>query len=487
MKIKRSEALFIALTGLITMLICTKSSPLYPVNDWTDANCYMTVGRAITKGKLPYRDLFEHKGPLLYFLHAAGALISDDSFFGVFIFETVACICFLMLFYVLLRKYTGRPALWTVPFISMTVYSSQAFCHGDSAEEFCLPLILSSIMIWLDATESGKAPSDKRAFLMGAFSGIVFWTKFNLLGAYAGAFLVIAVILLKNGIAPLIRMCGFMALGFGAVSFPVIIYFAAHNSLADLWEVYFYDNIFAYGGKKTPVLCNLADGAVFTMRFFPVGSAVIMSGIVAAVCVGRKRYVLYVIASLCTAFAGAFAGHLSYKYYPLILAPFTTFFAVPLIDILRKKALGTMRFSAAFSLILCTAAAFILTPNRYLMKYSRSQLPQYRFAEIINKTEKPSLLNYGFLDGGFYLAAGIIPDQYYFCRNNTELKEMIDSQNICVQAGIPDYVVARNVAGTPPELPGYTCIAEEEFPYYDKNLHYYLFERNEEEYYGYIR
>ena len=86
MKKRYLDAFFIALTGFLTILICSKSSPLYPLNDWVDANCYMTVGRAMTEGKLPYRDLFEHKGPLLYILHAAAALVSDSSFLGIFFF-----------------------------------------------------------------------------------------------------------------------------------------------------------------------------------------------------------------------------------------------------------------------------------------------------------------------------------------------------------------------------------------------------------------
>ena len=97
MKLKRSETLFIILTGFVTMLICTKSSPFYPTNDWVDANCYMTVGRAMIEGKIPYRDLFEHKGPIIYILHAVGALISDSSFFGIFLIEAASCIWFLYL------------------------------------------------------------------------------------------------------------------------------------------------------------------------------------------------------------------------------------------------------------------------------------------------------------------------------------------------------------------------------------------------------
>ena len=60
---------------------------------------------------------------------------------------------------------------------------------------------------------------------------------------------------------------------------------------------------------------------------------------------------------------------------------------------------------------LIIAFALLATPNRYLMSYKKEELPQYKFAEKIKQSgiENPTLLNYGFLDGGFYTASGILP------------------------------------------------------------------------------
>lgn len=473
MKTKFSYAFFIALTGFLTILICSKSSPLYPLNDWVDANCYMTVGRAMKEGLLPYRDLFEHKGPLLYMLHAAAAMLSDSSFAGVFLFEVAACIWFLSLSGRLLRHFTGNSMLWAIPFIAMTVYGSYTFCHGDSAEEFCLPLILCAFITGLEAAENKAPLSGKSSFIMGIITGIIFWTKFNLLGFFIGMFLFLAVISLKSGISALVRMCSYIVLGVGTVSLPVILYFAANNALYSLAEVYFYNNIFVYGGEKTPILRNLADGVLFTVKFLPIGSVLIIAGISAAVIRRKRTYLLYGGASLITAFLGAFAGHLSYQYYPLVLAPFAVIFGAMLIPDNVKSG----KIVVLTSFVICIAGAFILSPNTYLMKYRKNQLPQYRFAEIINETDSPTLLNYGFLDGGFYLAAGIIPEQRYFCRNNLDFPAMTEAQRRCAEAGIPDFIVTRSASGEYPDFEHYTCIAHEEFPYYDKNLHYFLLMR----------
>ena len=77
--------LYAVITAAVVLLICSKSSPLYPLNDWVDANTFLTIGRGSLHGKVPYRDLYEQKGPVLYFIHTLAAWISEDSFLGVWL------------------------------------------------------------------------------------------------------------------------------------------------------------------------------------------------------------------------------------------------------------------------------------------------------------------------------------------------------------------------------------------------------------------
>ena len=73
---------FLFILALISITICSKSSPLYPLNNWDDANCFYTVGRATLNGQVMYRDIFEQKGPWLYFIYMLASLISGSCFSG---------------------------------------------------------------------------------------------------------------------------------------------------------------------------------------------------------------------------------------------------------------------------------------------------------------------------------------------------------------------------------------------------------------------
>lgn len=73
---------------------------------------------------------------------------------------------------------------------------------------------------------------------------------------------------------------------------------------------------------------------------------------------------------------------------------------------LKQPALGKLekfrKYSAAIICTACFVFMFALCENTYLLKYSKSDMPQYQFAEIMSQVEDATLLNYNFLDGGFY-------------------------------------------------------------------------------------
>lgn len=96
-RVRRGACLFAysLLIALAVLFFCSKSSPGYPINDWCDANIYFTIGKGMTRGQVVYRDLYDHKGPLLYALHALCALVSFRDFTGVYLMEALLAAAFL--------------------------------------------------------------------------------------------------------------------------------------------------------------------------------------------------------------------------------------------------------------------------------------------------------------------------------------------------------------------------------------------------------
>ena len=69
---------------------------------------------------------------------------------------------------------------------------------------------------------------------------------------------------------------------------------------------------------------------------------------------------------------------------------------------------------------------------------------QYQLAKVINETPNATLLNYGFMDAGFFTAAGIAPSVKFFHSSNVNMPEKSEEQLRYIREGLVDYVVVRN-------------------------------------------
>ena len=142
-KITRKELVVLIIFATVTITFVSTSSPLYPFNPWDDANCFFTLGRGIIHGRVPYRDLYEQKGPLLYFLYAFAAVISEKSFTGAWIIECVAASVYSVYSWKIIKLLTGASGhlITVVPLLTGIIYTSKLFNFGGNAEELCFPLI----------------------------------------------------------------------------------------------------------------------------------------------------------------------------------------------------------------------------------------------------------------------------------------------------------------------------------------------------------
>ena len=154
LKIQKYSNIFIyfycLLISFSILIICTRSSPLYVFNDWVDANAYFTMGKGMIHGLVPFKNLFEQKGPLLYLIHGLSYLISNTTFFGVFIFEILSFSVVLFFAYKIINIYfSNKYSLIALPVLACFILSNRVFLQGDSAEEFCLSFLFISLYYFI--------------------------------------------------------------------------------------------------------------------------------------------------------------------------------------------------------------------------------------------------------------------------------------------------------------------------------------------------
>ncbi len=483
---KETACLFLysALTAFVVLSVCTKSSFLYPFNDWVDANCFFTVGKALANGKVLYRDIYEQKGPWLYFLHALCYRLFEKTFFGVYLLELLAGTFFLYFTAKILRLYRVRGVYVLLPLLALAVYASYAFCHGDSVEELCLPLFAATLYIAERAFSENRSISLRGWLCVGVLAGLVFWMKFNLVGFFIGwALLPLWKTLRTEGFGAFVKAVLCILTGVLLPSIPVLVYFGSVGALSNLWQAYFYNNLFLYADKEKEAL---GVAAFLERLLWRIGNSTgknvlyavpAFAGVVWYTVSAEKGRRFHLLLTALATMLCVFSGDVSYPYYSLVFAVFAVFAAVALGRIARrvygKKVWQSITVCTAV-IALCGAGllSYFISDNTYLMVYRKEELPQYKFQKIICSVENPTLLNYGFLDGGFYTTTGIVPESKYFCRLNIPLTDMAVAQSMEVYGQKTDFVVTRDKML---EHSDYICIATATQFFEGVDYTYYLY------------
>ena len=488
--------------AVLMLGVCTKSSPLYPMNDWVDVHCFFTVGRGIRHGMVPYLDLYEQKGPLIYFLYALAALVSEDSFLGVFIIEAVCFAFFLHYSGRIAEVLAGTRRLYpiTVAVMGLIVPLTPAFSHGGSAEELMLPVLAGGLYIVVRAMAGERKLRPREGMLLGVLTAAAFWSKYTFCGLFVG--LAIGVMIwyfVRKWAADLAALIGFFLLGLLIPSLPLILWFAARGGLSAMWEAYILNNLGLYsqnirGGHYDPPLQNLLNNlpwsipAVLGLVLTFFGKAEKAGDGEESDRTGEKGSYVMTGLTVCLAAVGLFAfTYMSgrrYPYYAVILSPFACLGYGCAFYWIRRASESRpyiMRYASLAVTVLLAAggpfAAYRLSQNAYILGTAKEDMPQYRFAARIHETQDQTLLNYGFLDGGFYYAAGVLPSSPYFCTLNLDLEDMKESLSRSVREGKTAYVVTRQRELKEDEK--YELIDTCSFPFEGRDWKYYLYRRRD--------
>ena len=492
-KLSKMELAFLILAASLTITIVSTSSPLYPFNPWDDANCFFTVGRGIIHGLVPYRDLYEQKGPLLYFIYALTALINEKSFIGGWMVECIMASVFAIFSLKTARLFTepSKFALALMPAFLGITYTTRLFNYGGNAEELCFPLLTVALYFGLRSIVEGDGlPNNKDALICGIITAALFWIKYTFIGFMAGFVIYILVLTIKRrSFARLWSLVWRFLTGFIALTIPILIYFLANGALKYLWEGYFYNNIFLYhtgkpiaGPASTPVI-KLFYIPFYSTRVtcqkYPLFGTTLVLSLISMFSLfffdkkNRKKTLFFLILTFAFT-AGVIFTRNSFIYYYAYLEAYC--FCLILITAVKgMEGLGKVFkqnpsfVKALFSglLVVVYAVVLLLNKNSYLFLQKKDFLAQYRYAEIINQTPNAKILTYDIMDSGFYNAAGLLPANRFFCFLNIEANypAILEEQDRLIREGYFDYIITTYFCES--EWDNYELIREESDPYVD--------------------
>lgn len=89
-KFARNQTIYIFLIFLILILIVgILSLPTKENIPGRDSGVFLYIGQQILDGSIPYRDIWDHKGPVIYYINAVGLFIGHGSLWGVWLVQLI--------------------------------------------------------------------------------------------------------------------------------------------------------------------------------------------------------------------------------------------------------------------------------------------------------------------------------------------------------------------------------------------------------------
>lgn len=241
-ELKAAAWIYLALATLavaFVTLLSNSTSPLFGWYDNQDSYVYQTIGKYWLQGLIPYRDLWDQKGPVIYLINAAGYGLTGTKT-GVFLIQLafmLATVFLMFRFYRIVLK--PAYACLGVCFSLFCLYN--LFAEGNHVEEYLLPFLVLAYYLqylWIDRYSSDKdsAHNPWHAALYGFILAFSLFTRLtNALGVCGGVAL-IAVLLLING--KYRNLCtnalAFIG-GFAVLFVPVSLYFWWNDAFGDMW------------------------------------------------------------------------------------------------------------------------------------------------------------------------------------------------------------------------------------------------------------
>jgi hypothetical protein len=223
--------------GLI-ILILLPSSPIISKVPGQDSGVFLYAGQSILHGNIPYRDFWDHKGPIIYFINALGLLISEHTLWGQWIVRVILLTIAFNVIYSLVKKpYGCIPAAFST---SLAIIVSPILFGGfDSTEEYTL-LPQALALYFINKTDVKKLD----LFMIGVMTGICFLLRPNLIGIG----IAIVVYLFYEGFKNrnLVSSCKkslMILIGFAIVILLAIFYLHYNGALQNFWEQVFVYNM----------------------------------------------------------------------------------------------------------------------------------------------------------------------------------------------------------------------------------------------------
>lgn len=411
-------------------------NPLFPLSPMGDSSIFLFVGERLHDGQTLYVDVFDHKGPVQFFLQWLGLCIPSGTWSGVWLVELVNMTTFAIIVMKTSSLFSRSRAVWVLTsIITLFIAGMQAYDEGNYTEEYALPWIGLSLYIFLKYFITKKYRKRDLA-LLGVSAAVVLLLRANMIGVWTALIpaTLVSLILQKRwkdiGYSVL-----FFIIGMLVMFVPVCLIAYSDGWLKAMWQYYVMYN-FTYAASDGSSLPNLLSTMVFLAGRMSLGLVLVL----ALPLNSRNRLAwLNLLAFTVSLLLASISGRM-YSHYAMVLIPFVVMPCTVWVDGLLDRSLVSRIpvFITARLPVICSAVivvAIFVSMVFFPRQFAHSKVSRY-LEENTEPGDNVLIAGNHALD---YLRSGRYPEIRYFIQNfpsqdlyDEFLKEFESSEFDCI-------------------------------------------------------
>lgn len=355
------DNLFLGVISCIFVVLFSGSTSFLYKGFGHDSAIFFTVGKCWAEGKIPYVDVFDHKGPVIFFINMLGYQFTGN-YLGVLAIQFVSMffLCKLIQKFLFLEnKTSGKYRFFLV--LTLGILACFYEC-GNLTEEYILPLLTLSLyyqVLFLKDPLSQHNPM--HSFVYGLCTAVAFLTRItNAIPVLIGIFVILVLLVCRRKWKNILQNAAAYLIGFGVLTLPFVLYFAKHNAFyAFLWGTIGF-NLHYVEGTANRFLSG-RELFKFIAVFFP---AYILPAAGIREWIRKNKslalfYILLGVAETVFFACGKFYPHYAMILIPNVLILFLSFYNEETKPVLQRIVLSGILVYAA----LCTAVGIYQLPE----------------------------------------------------------------------------------------------------------------------------
>lgn len=447
---KKIRNIVIYISVAIMICILCSSNPFSKDTTNTDSDVFMYIANRMHNGELPYKDFFDHKGPMIYFINSIGLMLNFANIEGIWILQCIAIFITILFTHKIIKEKFELNDIETI-ILTLLINSNIVFFieKGNLTEVYALPMITVALYCMLKEKTKG--------FLIGVLLALVVALRINMIALWIVYYIYLMIKSIKEKqINPLLKKIGWSLLGFCSVIGAVTIYLLANHILLDCIEQYIIFNL------KYAVSSNYS--LIVIIKYFMIKSNFLLYILILIsdiIFIKKNKLKVFSFFYTLLTWITVLQPKNAYLHYGLILVPT---FIIPTVNCyigLKEKCKNNITLSKV--VIGCLSGMVLLLPIcYYLSMYNKrnivgfdNQLKEQIAAKIVETTKKEDQILVIGNDCEFYLLTNRRASSKYayqdpICITNPEI---IDEVIIDINKNEPVYIVIHNIqTGLPTKI-----------------------------------